>query len=349
MPEPLFNPHDHFFKELFSRQDTAQEFLRHYLPAQVVELLELSSREIRKDSFVDPNLSQHFSDLLYQVALRDGGQGYIYLLFEHKSYPDPLTALQLLGYLVRIWEQSLKQGEKLQPIIPLVLYHGQSRWRVGQEFRALFESPVALQPYLPNYRYELYDLSRYEDEEIKGQVILRVGLLLLKHILVEDVGERLGEILGLLRTLGEQRTGLAYLETILRYISGGTDKVTVEELQQVVSQVFEEGVNLMPTIAEQWFEQGLVKGREEGREEGVELGLVKGREEGREEGVIKGREATLKVLRRFLAQRFGIPLTHFDKAFEKLTLAALVELSDVAFEVDSLAEFETALNLVTAG
>ena len=34
------NPHDKFFKEIFTRKDTAKEFLQHYLPENVVALLD---------------------------------------------------------------------------------------------------------------------------------------------------------------------------------------------------------------------------------------------------------------------------------------------------------------------
>ena len=91
MPETteLSNPHDRFFKEIFSRPEVARDFLQNYLPAAVVDQLDMASLELRKDSFVDPDLQQHFSDLLYQVNLETGEGAFVYVLFEHKSYPDP--------------------------------------------------------------------------------------------------------------------------------------------------------------------------------------------------------------------------------------------------------------------
>ena len=171
------------------------------------------------------------------------------------------------------------------------------------------------------------------DEAIRGEVTLRAALLLLKYMVREDLGERLGTILGLLRELAGRRTGLEYLETILRYLSKGTDKLSSRELEQVISEVFAEGEELMPTIAEQWLEQGRAEG------------LVRGREEGREEG----REAALVVLRRFVAHRFGVAIDRFDADLFALDLADITELSDAAFEVDSLAEFERRLAELKAG
>ncbi len=275
--EQLVNPHDKFFKEVLSRREAAGDFLRYYLPTDVVRLLDLSSLEMSKDSFVDKELQERFSDLLYKVSLRDGGDAYVYILFEHKSYPEPLIAFHLLRYMVRIWEQSLKQGLKLAPIVPVVVYHGQAEWRIALNFAGLFDVAEAVAAFQLDYRYWLCDLRQYSDEEIRGGAILRVGMLLLKYIFQEEMGERLGEILSLLRELMDRRSGLEYLETVLRYLSQGTDKMTAEDLRKVVEETFPEGGEVMHTIAREWKEQGLQEGLQQGMRHGflraIELGL----------------------------------------------------------------------------
>ena len=44
----------------------------------------MSFAELVKDSFVDAELHEHFSDLLCEVSLRAGGGAYVYVLFEHE-------------------------------------------------------------------------------------------------------------------------------------------------------------------------------------------------------------------------------------------------------------------------
>ena len=96
MSDDVINPHDKFFKEALTQPDAARTFLRDYLPADVAALLDLSRLQLVKDSFVDEALREHFSDLLYEVGLRDRGSAYVCVLFEHKSYVDSLVALQVL-------------------------------------------------------------------------------------------------------------------------------------------------------------------------------------------------------------------------------------------------------------
>lgn len=264
----ISNPHDRFFKEVLSRQEVARDFLLHYVPANLVGLLDIDSLEIRKDSFVDKDLNEHFSDILYGVNMKQGGTSYVYALFEHKSYPEPLISLHLLRYMIRIWEQALKQGvaRPLPPIIPIVVYHGRARWKIGLEFFDLFNDlPEELKSFVPSFQYLLCDLSRYRDEEIKGTIRLRVAFILLRHIFSEDLRERLPEIIKLLESLVDKQSGLEYLETVLRYVASGSDQIKEEDIESAVREVLrEKGGDIMPTVAEKWIEQGMQQGMQQG-------------------------------------------------------------------------------------
>ena len=106
--------HDKFIRDLMSRKEVVQDFLRYYLDQELVKLLDLSTLEIKKDTFVDQELAEHFSDILYQLKFRNGQNAQVYVLIEHKSYSDSLVAFQLLRYMIRIWELELKQHSKVR-------------------------------------------------------------------------------------------------------------------------------------------------------------------------------------------------------------------------------------------
>jgi predicted transposase/invertase (TIGR01784 family) len=305
----LSNPHDRFFKETLTRQEVGRDFLIHYLPGELVALLDVDSLEICKDSFVDQELREHFSDVLYKVDLIEAGSTYVYILFEHKSFPEPMIGLHLLRYMVKIWDQALKGGESrpFSPIIPVVVYHGKAKWKIGTEFSSLFDTADALIGYLPNFQYLLCDLSRYSDEDIKGIVSLRVAFLLLKHIFSDDLAERLPEILALLRNLLDKRSGLEYLQTALRYVASGTDSIGKERLEEVVIEVLKnQGGDIMPTIAEQWIQEGMQQGIQQGIQQGMKEGIQQGIQQGMKEGIRQGvKEGLLKAIRLGLELRFG--------------------------------------------
>ncbi|MCP5502105.1 MAG: Rpn family recombination-promoting nuclease/putative transposase [Leptospiraceae bacterium] len=96
--------------------------------------ISLDTLEIAKDSFIDPNYQDIQSDMLFKVSIA-GKESYIYLLLEHKSYPDRMTAFQLLKYIVGIWTLHLNQLEKgeadtLPIILPLSRINGKA-YRAG--------------------------------------------------------------------------------------------------------------------------------------------------------------------------------------------------------------------------
>lgn len=63
-------------------------------------------------------------------AQLDGKEGYIYFLFEHKSYKPKDVALQLLKYILNILISIYhKQGMTDLPVIlPVIIYHHMNNW-----------------------------------------------------------------------------------------------------------------------------------------------------------------------------------------------------------------------------
>lgn len=267
----LANPHDKFFKAVFRRKEAARDFLRHYLPADVVALFQLESLEYVNESFIDTYLQEFYSDLLLKVSLITGEQGWIYILIEHKSYQEPVIAFHLLRYMVNVWDMVLKQRKPRDPIrlpviLPVVLYHGKTRWKAGQALHDLVTCPDAFCSFLPDFQYVLWDASAYADEHITGIVILRAALLLFKYILRPELRERLPGILGLLNTFVTKRRGLEYLEIMLKYIlhASPTDAISYEELKRTVTEALPHiGGHIMPTIADVLREEGVVQNARE--------------------------------------------------------------------------------------
>lgn len=270
------NPHDKVFREIYSNKPEAQSFLDNYLPPDVRELLDLESVEIRKDSFIDDELRNYYSDLLYMVRLR-GEPAYIYVLFEHKSYSDRLIHLQLLEYMLKIWRLHLKQHKKrrtsrktslsLPIILPFVIYHGSHSWSHDTRFSHLLTGPAnELAAYIPDFSFMLTDLTEYSDAQIKGTILSQVILLLFKHIFDADIRPELPKVFGLLAELRRQETGLHYLETILRYLYSAVE-ISYEEMLAIAEHTLpEQGGKFAMTIAEQL--------RQEGRQEGALIGEI---------------------------------------------------------------------------
>jgi len=134
------NYHDRYFQETFSRREIAESFIRHHLPQSPVSQMDFSTLTIVKDSFVDKELQEHFSDILYTVQIKENLL-YIYLLFEHKSRQERFVSLQILRYMVKIWDQHIKQNpkaKKLPPVFPMVLITEEGNGTFPKNLRTLF-------------------------------------------------------------------------------------------------------------------------------------------------------------------------------------------------------------------
>ena len=185
MSQSLANIHDAFFKQALSDPQLAATFLREHLPPQIAGLLGPESPEPLPGSFVDEDLRQHHSDLLFRMHLKGDRDAFAYVLMEHKSTPDPGARLQLLRYVVRVltqWYDQNKQQLPLPPLLPLLAHQGPEGWTLSCEFADLF-GPVAepMRPYLPSLRHALVDLPQIDDHALSADARLRSFLKTLKY------------------------------------------------------------------------------------------------------------------------------------------------------------------------
>jgi predicted transposase/invertase (TIGR01784 family) len=312
----LRNPHDLFFRETFSRPEIAQDFLQTYLPTQVVQHLDLSSLALQKDSFIDEELREHFSDLLYHVRQQNGEEANVYLLLEHKSSPDVWVALQLLRYMVRIWERARQEKAKtLPPIIPVVVYHGRTTWQIKETFDNLFEGPEDFRPYWPSFRYELQDLSRYSDEEVRGGLLTRASVLLLKYAFDPTLRHRLPTIVSLLAelALADEKSALEYLHMAFRYLSSAAPDFTAEDMRAALDETFtQDGGPTMTDFVAEWIEKGEQQGLE-------------------------------KSILRVLVRRFNRVPAGIEARLERMTIETLELVLDEAVLAADLADFDRRL------
>jgi hypothetical protein len=205
--------------------------------------------------------------------------------------------------MIKIWQLGLKQSTagKLSIIIPMVVYHGKGEWRLDNRFASMFDGPVdELARFIPNFEILLYDLSQYMDHQIMGTEVVRVTLLLFKHIFDPDISDKLYNILMQLKSLVEKEPGLQYFDSLLKYLLSNVDNMTTEKMHAIVSDsLSEEKGGLIMTLAEQLEKNGIQKGLEQGLAQGlakgIEQGIAKGRKEGREEGLLEGIEVAVTV------------------------------------------------------
>jgi predicted transposase YdaD len=260
MSHQLANVHDAFFKQILSNPELADTFLREHLPADVVGLLGPELPEPVPGSFVDEELRQHHSDLLFRVRLKAGSEAFAYMLLEHKSSPDPGARLQLLRYVVRIltrWYEQNQPKLPLPPVLPLVANQGPGDWKYSCEFADLFGAvPSSLSPYLPSFRHELIDLARVGDLALSTKVRLRAFLKALKYSRCEDLPDCIDILLAEAPALDERD-----LIAIVTYLDKSSivlsNKMMREALVRLVPNQTEQ---IMGCITQPYYDKGKAEG-----------------------------------------------------------------------------------------
>jgi predicted transposase YdaD len=238
MSKQLPNIHDAFFKQALSDPLLAGTFLREHLPPDVAGLLGCEPPEPVPVSFVDEELRQHHSDLLFRVHLKTGGNALAYVLVEHKSSPERGARLQLLRYIVRILVNWYEQNEPPLPlpvVLPLLVHQGPGAWRVCCEFADLFGAvPQPLQPYLPSFRHALIDLGQMEDRELSEQARLRAFLKALKYSRRPDLPQQIDILLAEAPVLRA-----ADLALIFTYLSKGSIAMKETQMRELLREALQ--------------------------------------------------------------------------------------------------------------
>ncbi len=181
--QPNRKPHDQFFKATFSNKKVAEAYIRKFLDPELVHHLELDQLTLQQTSYISKQLKPYFSDIVYTCPYGDSHINLTFL-FEHKSRPVPYPHVQLLRYILEIWESNIREQTPLHITIPMLFYHGQEKWNY-QPMKSYFHAPgPALQKYIPTFDYEFLNISQWPDEKIIAlkEAFLVNALLVFKHI-----------------------------------------------------------------------------------------------------------------------------------------------------------------------
>lgn len=279
----LNNPHDKFFKGAFSMLVVTKPLLLQFLPKDLLDKLDLDTLEIDPNSYINDELKETFSDMVWSCRLKNSQQQRkIAFLFEHKSYKPAYPHFQINDYQRNSWKMEIESGQKPVPILPIVFFHGKEKW-VVEPFDSYFgEVEAEMLRFLPCFDYILINLQDYSDEFIKNlqSIFLQKTFLAFKHYLDKQYIEM--HIVELLfhdfrNPKNEQvRSFILKIDVYLRAISGITRKEIIEKANQSDHNLKPEAMSIFDEI--------------------LELGEERGKEIGFKEGVYKEKKRTVIIL-----------------------------------------------------
>jgi len=267
-------PHDATFRQFLTQPEIARDFMELHLPAELRAICDLSTLKLESGSFVEDDLRQYFSDVLYSLDTVEG-EGYVHVLIEHQSSPDKHMAFRLIRYAVAAMQRHLEAGHaKLPLVIPVLFYVGKrSPYPYSTRWLDEFDDPE-LAHKLYSGAFPLVDVTVIPDDDIMEHRSMAALTLLQKHIHQRDIATLTDRLATLLMAdyLSSPQV-MALIHYLLQAGESSDSEAFVRELAQRVPQ---HGDALM-TIAQQLEQKGIEKGIEKGIQLGEQRGIEKGK------------------------------------------------------------------------
>ena len=325
--ERLSKPHDRLFKKALGIEIYMAEFLEVVLPEELTERFAFSTLRGNKDSFIDEESREHRTDLLFDLELADGeGTGYVYCLFEHKSYQEKWTALKLLDYMVRIWREDTEENDELPVILPIVFYHGEVGWNAPASLQDLAGPGIkAGDNFFPDYEFILLDMDElvaFVDAFSHSRIRLYLRALDLVRLMEEDRRTFERVLFNYFDELGDTHWDdkwefEKFGALTFRYVLEQAPEEKAEEIITGAAKMSSERSDLLMSVADKLRREGKREGKKEGKREGK-------------------REEALEVALNLLEKKLQTDLSaQLQKELEDASYEKLKEVQNKLFDLES--------------
>lgn len=285
-------PHDATFRQFLSQPTIARDFMELHLPAALLALCDLNTLKLESGAFVEEDLRQYFSDVLYSMKTTSREDGYIHVLIEHQSSPDKHMAFRLMRYAIAAMQRHLDAGNKRLPLVIPVLFYSGKRSPYPYSTRWL-EMPVLASELYGN-AFPLVDVTVIPDEDIIGHRSMAALTLLQKHIHQRELTELIDKLAPVLLA---GYLSSSQVISLVHYLLQAGETADADIFVRTLAQRVPQHEDALMTIAQQLEQKGIEKGIQQGLKEGIQLGEQRGLEKGRSEGE---RAAALKIARTML-------------------------------------------------
>ena len=261
-------PHDATFRQFLTQPDIARDFMELHLPAELQAICDLSTLKLESGSFIEDDLRQYFSDVLYSLKTT-AGDGYVHVLIEHQSSPDKHMAFRLIRYAVAAMQRHLEAGHKKLPLVIPVLFYTGKRSPYPYSIRWLdeFDDPETARQ-LYGSAFPLVDITVVSDDEIMQHRRMALLELVQKHIRERDLMVLVDNLVAL---LVKGYANDSQVETLFNYLmqSGSAPRFEafIREVALRVPQHKERLMTIAECLRESGRRRGLLEGKLEGKQD----------------------------------------------------------------------------------
>jgi hypothetical protein len=273
--------HDALYHRLFSHPVLVEQLIRAFVPEAMAAglLFERMERVNTKGhaEALDGESHRREGDVIWRVPTDGGLDLFIYVLLEFQSRIDWWMAVRTQIYEGLLWQQliaerALKPGDKLPPVLMLVLYNGEARWTAPAGTAELIALPAhsPLWPWQPQIRYHVLDMAATP----AGRPVEPDNLAALLFRLEQDqppdaLTALIGDVIDWFRRHpGHETLRQLFRELVAQAVAGlGMPVPVPAELKEMQT--------MLATLGERWKRDWLAEGRAAGLAEGEAKGEAK--------------------------------------------------------------------------
>lgn len=313
----MSTPHDTGYKLLFSDKLMVRDLVQGFIDEPWLAQLDFDTLERVSGQYVTEDMRQREDDVVWRVKSGEDWL-YLYLLIEFQSTDERFMALRMMVYVGLLYQDLIRQkqlvpGGLLPPVLPIVLYNGEPRWRAPTTLRELLPKvPAFLAPFQPQMSYLLIDEGAYSPMTLDALPRnLAAAIFKLEQPLHPQ------EVKGIIKRILEATQGPEFAQVrriIAIWIRAALNRnrrypIPLPELDDL-----QELSIMLSQRIEEWAEAYMATGEEKG--------LLKG-------------EA--RMLSRLLAHRFGELPVWVEQRLNEATETQLAAWSEVVLDAESLA------------
>jgi hypothetical protein len=242
-------PHDGLFKYTFRQKEQAVALLKQALPAELSRVIEWDTLKLENTESAERHIGPN--DLAFSIVIR-GIASHLFVTFEHQSTSEKFMGRRFFLYMAGRWADFHREhpDKPLPPVVPVLLHHSDQGWQGSLEFLADVdlseELRPLLEPYLPNFRFVLEDISHRTDDEFRKMALPALALASCLALARARKAKTIEELRGLqeeaLLDVRRASNGVAALNRVVRYIAQ-VSNLEVDELALYVQDTFGEEVH----------------------------------------------------------------------------------------------------------
>jgi predicted transposase/invertase (TIGR01784 family) len=265
---------DKGYKQLFSHAQMVEELLRDFVKEDWVKLLDFKTLKKYNNSFVSDDLKERFDDVIWTVKWGEQ-QLYIYILLEFQSDIDFYMSNRMMTYLGLLYQdllktKAVKSGDKLPPVLPIVLYNGEPHWNASTNIKEIVTTPPrGFEKFIPDFQFLLIDEGKIGNAELESlQTLVSALFQLERQQTPETVRNIVSKLIDWLKAPEQQSLRRAFTVWLARVILPSRypdDSIPEFNDLQEVNAMLSETVKSWPA---KWMAEGEERGKELGKEFG---------------------------------------------------------------------------------